>query len=71
MYLLLFEQRVWKKYIQCPKNEWVLNRGPVNSQWGAAREKKPSKTCVWELLVTDAREIKIEVNDLKFPLAFA
>lgn len=42
----------------------------VGLSTGSRKRKKPSKTCVWELLVTDAREVKLEVNDLKFPLAF-
>lgn len=35
------------------------------------KKKKKGKTCVWDLLVADTREIKIEVNDLKFSFVFA
>lgn len=42
-----------------------------DSTGSSNKKKKKKKTYVWGLLVTDAREIKIEVNDLKFPLVFA
>jgi len=35
------------------------------------QQKKKGRTLVGGLLVTESREIKREVNDLIFPLAFA
>lgn len=43
----------------------------LNSKKGSIGSSKKKAKCVWRLLATDVKEIKIEANDLKSPLVFA
>lgn len=51
----------------CKADALNAKKDPTESREG----KKKGKTCIWGLLVSDTREIKIEVSNLKFPLASA